>query len=704
MKKYIILLTGLLLSTVALANPKKEVADSVKVYNLDDVTVYATRSPLPLKSVPAKIEVLPKETITRSSYSNLADILKNNTSVDVIQYNGYLSNVGLRGFRPSGKYVIVLVNGIPLGTDNISAINLPSIDQIEVVKGPFSSIYGTNAMGGVINLISKDNKGALKGNVTLGGGSYKALTGNFNVGGKIAGGLSFDLSVGLDRQGEDYTTGKNNLLSMSEAEKAMVDPSTQGIKMKGSSFTATHGRARLGYDFNPNWSLDVVENFFIGKEIPTGGSIWGVYGDGKKDLTRSSSSLRLRGQVDNHELIATPYYNVENSNSYTVLDTKSFVSYKGTNKTYGAILQDNMRLGDHKLTVGIDSRNMVNITSRHKEDGGEDKPYQPGYRTNNLGLFVQTNLSFLDQKLDISAGARMDLMRFTLDSNKLLNNEQKKEQYNVFSPNIGLKYRMAEPLAVHASFGQAFTAPDAFQKAGSYQGAFGKTIGNPDLKPERSSTLDLGVAYNSYRMGVHFDLTYFNTKHTDIILSHYDMAENATTYNNSDKGRMSGIEILGSYDFGALANYNFSLKAFVNATLMINSEVQHKEGTEWEDLLFIRKQNVAFGLEYQSPKGLELLFKGRYMGKRLEQNFYSYYPQVRPGLGDLIAKETPELAPKGFMRYPAFMTFDAAAYYHFNNKFTLGVNLNNLLDENYAEKDGYNLPGRNFMVKASYSF
>ena len=137
----------LLIAAASLALPlSASTTDSLRTANIDEVLVYGTRSILPLKKVPSKIEVISAETIQRSGFTSLPDLLKNYSSVDVIQYPGFNATVGIRGFKPGKAYTTVLINGIPTASENISTIALSDIAQVEILKGPFSSVYGTNAM------------------------------------------------------------------------------------------------------------------------------------------------------------------------------------------------------------------------------------------------------------------------------------------------------------------------------------------------------------------------------------------------------------------------------------------------------------------------------------------------------------------------------------------------------------------------------
>lgn len=678
--------------------------DSVREYKIPEVIVYSTRIATPVKKLPMKIELIQAPDIQKSGFTELTSLLKNYSSVDVIQYPGFLSSVGIRGFKPSGKYVTVLIDGIPSGTDNIATLGLSGIRQVEVLKGPFSAVYGTNAMGGVINMISEKSKGDLKGRFVLGGGSFSQSNGSVALGGRIVGGLSFDANLSFVAQAQNYETGRHNLLKLSEMEKEIIDPSTYGIRMQGSRNGIFSGRIRLGYDFSPAWSVNLYNAYFGGNSIPTGGSIWGVNGEKRKDLNRYSGSLEVIGNLGMHEMHITPYYNIQNSNTYNEDSDDAFVTSAIRDLTYGMMAQDNINFGYHQLVYGLDVKAFNQDAKRYEAKDKRIDPYKPAYGTLNIAGFAQGSLNFLQDRLNLSAGARFDYLLFDLAADSYLKNDAKKENYFTISPNIGLKYEIFEGFRVHSSFGMGFSAPDAYQKSGEYEGPLGYTRGNNDLKPERSSTIDFGVGYDNHEAGIYADVTYFNTAHKDFIVNAHIQEGDKTikTFENADKAKMSGLETVLSYDLGSLWDYSFSLRAFMNATFMFDYKVLKSEkDSNWEDMKYVRKQNITFGVEYQR-NGFELALNGRFSGQRFEDNWFK--PDLRPNLTAILEKEYPDYLEKKYLKHPESLIFNGSIYYNFTEELRAGVNVLNIFDDNYTEKDGYNMPGRSFMFNISYSF
>jgi tonB-dependent heme/hemoglobin receptor family protein len=721
--------TLLLLAAIAPATAVAQIAstDSIATHELDKVLVYSTRTAVPLKRVPGKIEVIRPEAIATSGLKDLTDLLKNKSSVDVIQYPGFLSNVGIRGFIPDfsrSRYVAVLINGIPSGTSNLSTLSLNGVEQVEVLKGPFSSIYGTNAMGGVINVITKRHTGPLTGAFTTSMGSFGTGYGMVSFGGGITDRLSFDLSASYESQARSYTVGKNNFLKTTALENAILDPTKKGAVMPGSTYGVVKANARLGYQFSDEWSLHIFEDLFHGDGILNGGSIWGVYGASKKDLNRSMTSAELRGRLGNNLLTFTPYYSREQSDNYKVGTESEYRNSSSVSTSWGAILQDELRFDVHRLVLGLDTRNQDTDTRSFKADGSSAVPYQPNVSTRGLGLFAQGHISLLADALNISAGLRADFMNLSLKDNADLRSKATTESFSTLSPNLGLKYELAKGLMAHASIGSAFSAPSAYEKAGEYQTAYGVTRGNAALRPETSLTYDLGLSYTNRDLGIQLDATYFDTQHRQKIVKksagtldaldaqgHKILDKNGqpkqlavTTFENADKAHMNGLELVASYDFGSLVAYRYSLRAYVNATFMFDSRYLPKGSTAWTQLESIRKQNVTFGLEYKAPYGLELGLTGRYLGKRYEHNWFGYYPKVRVGLSELNQKEMPELAAAGQLLHPAALVWSASAHYDVTKQLRVGANLHNIFSEYYTEKDGYHMPGRSIQFSASYRF
>lgn len=157
---------------------------------------------------------------------------------------------------------------------------------------------------------------------------------------------------------------------------------------------------------------------------------------------------------------------------------------------------------------------------------------------------------------------------------------------------------------------------------------------------------------------------------------------------------------MASYDFGTLFERKFALKLYGNLTWMFLYD-DYSNGV-WNKTWSVRKQNANFGLDFLSNKGFSARLNGRFMGHRIEKNYIA--ATYRPDLKKLQEETQPDLVANSLIKHPEFLVFDFNASFPVTQKVSVGVVVNNILDENYTEKDGYNMPGRNFQLKASVSF
>ncbi|RLA92715.1 MAG: TonB-dependent receptor, partial [Deltaproteobacteria bacterium] len=145
---------------VGVAEEAKEMEEEVE---LEEVVVTATRHETPVEEVPASVTVITREQIEASSGMRVDDILRKYAGIDVRRPSGFLSHsatVSMRGMGSMPGRTLVLLDGIPLnkadtGTVNWDLLRAEDIERIEIVRGPASALYGSNAMGGVINIITR---------------------------------------------------------------------------------------------------------------------------------------------------------------------------------------------------------------------------------------------------------------------------------------------------------------------------------------------------------------------------------------------------------------------------------------------------------------------------------------------------------------------------------------------------------------------
>lgn len=669
--------------------------DSLRKVDIEEVIVTAYRARKSFSDLPHKVEVVGLHEIRQTPSENATDLLKKTSSVDVIQYPSLKGQVGMRGFSPSAhstSYTVMMVNGLPAGTENVSTIGVENAEQVEIMKGPFSSFFGSGAMAGVVNFVTPRREGPVGGSAGFEYGSFENSKIHANVGGSLGNGWNFDFSANYGGQRKNYRTGSNNLLDLDEQETNILGHDTHNEQFENTTYKKAGSYLRVGYKLDSNWEIHSYTNMFMADDVYSHGTFWGVYGDGQKDITRWSQSIHVEGETANHSFKIAPYYSNQQMEYYNEISDDNFVDTKKSYEQYGFIVQDAFKWKEHKLIAGVDNHSRKYSAQRWDEPDNQVAPYNPDYLNMTTGIFIQTDFSFFNESLDITASGRFDYIFLKLYDTEYMDHQTGEEQHYSFNPKIGVQYELLSNFEVHSSYGTAFLAPDAFQKAGnySYSTAYGTSVfrGNPDIKPETSRSIDAGIGYKNRNAGLSTDVTFFSSRHHDMIV--YDRSNpDYITFKNSSKARMKGVEVLFSYDLGALSNYDYSLKLYANVTHLFESEVK-EVGEEYEKMHYVRKNNGNFGLEFRSFNGLDMRLNSRFIGSRYENNWLGYY-DVRTGLEDAQV-----------LKHPQFVVVDFSGSYTFKEKYKIGVKVNNLLDEIYTEKDGYFMPGR--MIKGSVSY
>ena len=670
--------------------------DSIRQIDIEKITVKAFRVNSDFSDIPHQVEVLGSHDVRQIPSESVTDLLKKAASVDVIQYPTMKSQIGMRGFSPSahsGSYTVMLVNGLPAGTENPSTLSMENVEQVEVMKGPYSSFFGSGAMAGVVNIVTPRSKGKIEGSAGLEYGSFQVGKLKADVGGSINPEWNFDFSINYGEQDKDYKTGSDNLLDMENRENKILGDDTRNKRFENTTYSKFNSQLRVGYELNENWQIHSYTSAFRANDVFSNGTFWGVYGDAQKDISRIAQSFHFEGDLKNHKIKLAPYFSKQSQKYYNEISDSNFVDTKKNFSEYGFIAQDAMQFGAHKLIVGVDNQSRRYTAQRWTDQDTQVAPYNPDYLNMSTGLFVQARMNFFNDNLVASVGGRFDHVYLKLFDTNHMDHEKGTEQHYNLNPKVGLQYSLFDGLKLHSSYGTAFMAPDAFQKAGSYSytSGYGTSTykGNSDLNPERSATFDGGIGYHNRTIGISSDVTFFYSRHTNMII--YDRSnEGYTTFKNANKARMKGVEIQFAYDIGAFSGYAYSLKFYANLTHLMEAKV--KEDDSYSKMKYVRRNKGDFGVEFRDFEGVSLRANGRFIGSRSENNWLSWY-DLRSGLEDADVLE-----------HPQFLVFDCSGSYTFADHFKIGLKVQNVFDELYTEKDGYFMPGRMFTGSVTYKF
>lgn len=223
-----------------------------KTASLEEIVVTATMIEEPKKDVPASVQIITQEDIKNSTAKNAGDLISEASIGHVHKYPGALtSSIALRGLRTNlfsdlKSRVLVLINGHRAGTVNLAKIPVEDIERIEIVKGHASVLYGSSAMGGMINIITKQGKEGIHG--SMGGeiGSWDYWKSIAELNGK-KGPFDFYLTVSRSASG-DYETK-----DYGKIENTGYDDETVSARFGYRLFDGHH--VSIGYQHWKGWEI-----------------------------------------------------------------------------------------------------------------------------------------------------------------------------------------------------------------------------------------------------------------------------------------------------------------------------------------------------------------------------------------------------------------------------------------------------------------
>ena len=657
---------------------------------LDDIVVTATRSEERVREIPAKVEVLDSHDIETTVGHTLTEQLKKGASISVMEYPGALAGIGIRGFRPETdgitKHSLTLLNGRPVGATNLATVLADNIERIEVLKGPASSLYGAEAMGGVVNIITKHTTGTPTGALQVGGGSFDTLWQKANVGGTLFGPVDFDLNARNFKQDDDLTMGN-------------------GQKRHNTSYSTRNASLRIGTDIGEDWRFDVSGNGYQGRDIQTPGDI--RYGDEQskyKDIDNYGVDAKISGKLfENDKLSLSAYHTLEKAKNYekyegTVGSTTNPrrlippYNYYDSEITWdGVQLQNIYNWGDHSIIVGGDWQVIETETKRWNQAGERTKPSSPNQERTNWAAYAETVWKFLDKHLILTAGGRYDYFDVDLvDTPYFTDFTPRSASFSTFSPRVGATYLTDNGLRFHTTLGQAFVPPTAQQLAND-SWSYGTSrdrhlVGNPDLDPEKSTTWDAGIGFERKGWGLTFDVTYFHTSVKDRITDVTTQVGRVQTVNyvNSDDSKIQGLETSISLDFGAMFNWGRSVRLYFNSTNYFKAE--ETEGGVTEDIHNVAKYTYNYGIAYED-NNFDAKLHCRSVGRMFDTDWIT----TSPTYGDVL-------------EYPTFTVVDLVFSWSFLEHHKLTFTVDNIFNEDYFEKIGYPKPGRSFFLNYAYNF
>ncbi len=547
------------------AGEKGEVNFSLQedVIYTETVVVTGTRTPKLLKDAPIVTRVITADEIQKVDATNVSDLLQSELPGFEMSYTmGQQASINLSGF--GGNSVLFLVDGERLAgetMDNVdySRLNLDNVERIEIVKGAASSLYGSNAVGGVINLISKTSKEPWTANVNghygayhdqRYGGTVTFNSGKFNSVTNVQ--YTYVSTIDLDNEDADAAAYSSIYGGKTwNIKERLIFSATDKLKLTG----------RAGYFFRERFSSEATPERYR----DFSGGLKGNYQFSK------NNDLELAYTFDQYD-----------KSDYVESSGKDIRDYSNVQHSVRG-LYNHTFLDDYTLTVGGDYMRDYLMTYQFEDNGS--------YRQYTGDGFLQLDANF-SKHFNVIAGLRYDYYS--------------KADVSHLSSKLGLMYKFNN-CSLRASYSGGFRAPTLKEMYMEFDMASVFMIyGNEDLKPEVSHNFSLSAEYTKNRYNL--TLTGFYNLVDDRITTVWNTSLGGMEYTNISDVKVAGIDANASMrlpcGFGGRISYAYTHEHFKNDALIARNTRPHTATARLE-----------YGKELSKNYSFNLALSGRFLSK-----------------------------------------------------------------------------------------
>jgi outer membrane receptor protein involved in Fe transport len=501
----------------------------------EEVVVTAMRYPESTAKVPAAEAVLSKEKMEAEMPQNIARSLVNLPGVSNMGTGGFSLVPNIRGL--ARRRILLMIDNARITSDrrtgpSASFLSPGDIDRIEVLRSPSSVFYGSDAIGGVINILTRSPsmKKRLQGSLHTSYGTVNQEKGfGINLEG-AADKIGFLLSF-QGRDAENYHSPQGEVLQSRYSQGSLFGKILHqtGKREIAISFLGARGtdigKANSDSAEKPTWYPRESENFI---QIH-----WR-----EKDVDRRGGRLNFQAYLNPHFLETQK----EKHNP-----SKTEESYGKTQSTdFGLHLSYGRNLGKVRLNTGADlygreAAAAVNQTTEFSPDGQQtsffsENPFTDGKRR-DLGLFLSADFSGIE-RMDLAAGIRLDFIHLEARPGGV--GDLSSTNRRAVTGFLGASYRVSDTFTLFGNLSRAYRVPSLSELFYSGITGRGRIIARPDLDPENSLNFDGGIKYFGKKLFV--GLYAFNYRISNLI-ERYLIQPQIYTNGNVDRGSISGYEL-----------------------------------------------------------------------------------------------------------------------------------------------------------------
>ena len=668
------------------------------------VVVTANRGASRIADVPARVTLIGSSAIASRPAATVDEMLSTVPGLNVSRSFGifsHKSSVTMRGLSGNEQArVLVMIDGVPVnksdgGSVNWNLLDPAMVERIEVVKGPASSMYGSNSMGGAINVITRKPSGPLSGRITACYGTYNTLSGRISLEQKLnpAGekGLYYRLN-GFYRQSDGYIT-------QSEFDQA-ANPYVVASDMQEYSASL-----KAGYNFRRGEFLE-ADLIAYNDRRGTGELVWQTHGN---TTDHDTWQFRTRYSLERDR------FSADVSLFWLKEDYKKVNEYLKDDYTWYNVISERLDAGllssvslqagsRHRISAGIDLK-AGSVDAADVYYTSTDIVYNRGTMLSS-GLYLQDAFSIVPDRLALTAGIRYDFSMFRDGAfyietpsaeTAFMRNIEDREMDNVtwgaLSPKLALNYTPSPGTRIYVSAGRGFrpSVLDDLCRSGRIRGGF--KLASPDASPEYLANIEAGADFalagkfkasltTWYSQGKDF-LYYVNTG--DSIDMGYGLRP-ILVRTNIPLVEISGAEAELSWTataallFSAAYGYSYS----------VISDYRPLDSADPIDLAGNHLTDVP-----SSTLSLSARWNNRFVNAGLVARYQgAMWANDQNILDEVIGSD----------RYPAYATVDLKLSRVIIEKISVDIGVQNILNKTFYDSKGAVCPGRFITLELGYIF
>jgi vitamin B12 transporter len=503
---------------------------------LKAIEITATRTSIEEDNPASALTVITQEEIQQKQHMQLKDILREQMGVNIVSPGrlGAPASVFMRGANSAST--LVLIDGVQVksnttGSFDMKNVQMDNIERIEILRGPQSTLWGADAVGGVINIVTKRGKGDPSHSISLEAGSWETFKESFSSSGALG---KFDYSASASR------TDSNGFSAFNKDRGAL-----EKDRYANNTFST-----KAGYNFWDDARVELITRLTRAKNDFDGFA---------SDVPGNQSTNETFYFATPFQKAITKWWDAKinlnfNYDKLESTDTNTFIGNSLiTSRTYTVDFQNNVSINDNLSTVfGFEYQ----ITNG--ENTTAASAFSPAsffeFENKSQGYYLQSTATLFDS-LNLTAGFRQDFN--TRFDNKLTYKFE--GAYKIKTEPVNIKIR--------AAYSTGFRAPSINQ-------LIFPNFGNLNIKPEESENREVGIEFDMFSGRLAFGSNYFNVDYTDLIepvlidpINFIFQAQNFGSASSEGFENFIRLQILSNLDVTATHTWNNAVDNSDGSTL-----------------------------------------------------------------------------------------------------------------------------------------